>query len=159
MLIEALARLAHKAGAERVSLEIPPSDGGDCTVLLVPSLGHNARTAEDEKDGALLAALASPIVISGNVGELDSRVVAMIDGLEDDYESAMGDLPETDVQKRRKEIAEAAEKKKSSDKKTNPKKVRSKKSAGKKAEKGTEAEADNTKSHAEQLAAGEADSL
>jgi hypothetical protein len=154
MLIEALSKLAHKVGAEQMTLTISPSDGGEGTVLVVPCLGHSAKTSEDKDQGKLVAALSSPLVVKGNVGELDSRLVNLIDELEDDYQAASKELPETDAQKRRRELSEAATKKEGKDKKAAAKKPNEK--AGKEEDESKDKSDD---SHAEALATGEADSL
>ncbi len=153
MLIEALEKLATKAGAERISLEIRPASGGVCTVVAYVSLGHDTAVNEDAKNGKLLATLADPLVVTGNVGELDSRLVSLIDSIEDDFEMASKALPETNAKKRKRELNEAAENKK--DKKTGATKKVASKGAAKKAEK---PEVEST-SLAEDLASGEAESL
>lgn len=158
MLIEALANLAAKTGAERISLEIPPAEGGSCAVMVVTSLGHGVRVSESDKDAKLLAALAAPLVVEGNVGELDSRLVSLIDELEGDFEAASNSLPETDAQKRRRELQEAAAKKEDKPRKGRKGKARSK-NAGTKADVDESSASDNDKSHDDKLATGEADSL
>jgi len=158
MLIEALANLAAKVGAERISLEIPPTEGGSCAVMVVTSLGHSVKVTESEQDAKLLAALAAPLVVEGNVGELDSRLVSLIDDLEGDFEAASQSLPETSAQKRKRELKEAAEKEEKKTGKAGEAKGATKK-GGKKAETVIDAESDTEQSHDDALASGEADSL
>lgn len=154
MLIEALANLAKKAGAERISLEIPPNEGGTCSVAAYVSLGHDSGVGEDEKHGRLLAALSQPLVVEGNVGELDSRLVTLIDSIEDDFAEASQALPETSAQKLKRKLKEAAADK--PEKKAGTKK----KVEGKKDdEKTDETSGDATDSHDDEFASGEADSL
>lgn len=144
MLIEALAKLAYRAGAERISIEIPPTSGGDSSVMVVTSLGHTVQTGESDEHGRLLAALSAPLVVRGNVGELDSRLVKLIDELEEDYVAAADSLPETDLRKKRKELQDAASSKDEDDE----------------AKDGSDAESEESaEDHAEALASGEADSL
>lgn len=107
MLIEALAKLAHGCGAEGISLEIPPSDGGNVKVLVVTRLGHGARVAQDEKHASRLAVLAQPVVVGGHPGEIDQKLLRMIDEIEEGLIQAAGELPETDAKKRLKALAEA----------------------------------------------------
>lgn len=153
MLIEALANLAEKTGAERISLEIPPSKEGSCAVMVVTSFGHSVSVNESKEHGALLAALAAPLVVEGHVGELDARLVAMLDELEDDFAEASRSLPETDTQRRKRELKEAAEKKEAkTDKKATTKKAKTAESADTPAD-------ESGCSHTDALASGEADSL
>lgn len=143
MLIEALAKLADRVGAERISIEIPPAVGGENSVMVVTSLGHNVRTSEGDEHGRLLAALSAPLVVRGNVGELDSRLVALLDELEDDYVAAADTLPETELRKKRRELQEAAAAQEKDDE----------------AKEGTDAAKTETDDNAEALSTGEADSL
>lgn len=152
MLVEVLAKLADRIGAERISVEIPPSDGGEISVMVVTSLGHSGKSIEDEEVGPIVEVLARPLVVKGNVGEIESRVVAMIDSLDDELAGAAKSLPETDVQRRKREIREAAEKKDEGGKKKGSDGKESKAARTKTATKSDEA-------HAEALASGEADSL
>lgn len=107
MLIEALAKLAHGCGAEGISLEIPPSDGGNVKVLVVTRLGHRARVAQDEQHASRLAVLAQPVVVGGHPGEIDQKLLRMIDEIEEGMVRAASELPETDAKKRLKALAEA----------------------------------------------------
>lgn len=144
MLIEALARLAERAGAERITLTISATDGGECDVMVVPCMGQGMTTAEDQEMGRILAALSEPMVVQGNAGELDGKLVRAIDEVEADVVTASLRLPETNVQKRRRELREAAKGK----------------ADGKGGEKdAAEATDGDSGSVAEALAAGEADSL
>lgn len=101
MVIEILARLAAQMGAERISLEIAPSDGGSTSVMVVTSLGQSSANIGDEKQQRLQAVLSQPLVVTGNVGELDSRVVALVDDLEEVMVTTAKSLPETDAQKQK----------------------------------------------------------
>jgi len=158
MLIEALANLAERTGAERISLEIPPSNNGSCAVMVVTSFGQSAHVGESKDSGKLLAALSTPLVVAGHVGELDSRLVALIDELEDDIVTASRSLPETDAQKRKRELQEAAAKKAEKPEVSATKKTAKEK--GKKASDTAKAEPDASEpSHADALASGDADSL
>jgi hypothetical protein len=158
MLIEALANLADRTGAERISLEIPPSNNGSCAVLVVTSFGQKAHVGESKDSGRLLAALSTPLVVEGHVGELDSRLVALIDELEEDIVTASQSLPETDAQKRKRELQEAAAKKaEKSDSSATKKKAKKK---GKKTSETAESEPETSNaSHEDALASGDADSL
>jgi len=147
LLIEALANLAAKTGAERISLEIPPASDGACAVMVVTSLGHSVQVSESEENGKLLSALAAPLVVEGNVGELDRRVVSLIDRLEDEFKVAADALPETDVQKRLRELKEAQKK---DDKEAG---------ADTKVSKDEQTAAVTEDDHSDALATGEADSL
>ena len=153
MLVEALSSLANKVGAERISLEIGPSEGGECSVLVVTSLGHTARTSESEENRRLVAALAEPLAMNGHAGELDSRLVRMIDEIEDEFEVAAKALPETDVQRQRRKLKEAAKK---DDDKSEEAAAKSSDDAKDAENKDGDAE---EKTHAEALADGEADTL
>jgi hypothetical protein len=158
MLIEALANLAEKTGAERISLEIPPSKDGSCAVMVVTSFGQSVTVNESEDHGKLLAALATPLVVQGHVGELDGRLVTLIDDLEDGFAEASKSLPETDAQKRKRELQDAAAKK---DEKAEGK-ASAKKTVKKAMTKSDETDAtakDEPASHEDALASGEADSL
>ena len=158
MLIEALANLAERIGAERISLEIPPSNNGSCAVMVVTSFGQDAHVGESKDNGKLLAALSAPLVAEGHVGELDSRLVALIDELEDDLVAASRSLPETDAQKRKRELQEAAAKKAEKPAASATKKTGKKK--GKKASDAVKSEPDASEaSHEDALASGDADSL
>lgn len=158
MLIEALANLAERTGAERISLEIPPSNNGSCAVMVVTSFGQSAHVGESKENGKLLAALSTPLVVEGHVGELDSRLVALIDELEDDIVRASQSLPETDAQKRKRELQEAAAKKAEKREASATKKTAKK--GGKKASDAVKPEPDATAaSHEDALACGDADSL
>lgn len=147
MLIEALANLAAKTGAERISLEIPPASDGACTVMVVTSLGHSVQVSESEENGKLLSALAAPLVVEGHVGELDRRVLSLIDRLEDEFKVAADALPETDAQKRLRELKEAQKKE---DKEA---------STDAKVSKDDTTEVADEDNHSDALATGEADSL
>jgi len=107
MLIEALAKLADASGAERIGLEISPTNGGACSVLVVPRFGQGARTSEDEKHGKLLEALTRPLVVRGHAAELDDKLVKLVDELEEGLADAAKMLPETEAQKRLKELSAA----------------------------------------------------
>lgn len=107
MLIEALSKLAHGCGAESISIEIPPSDGNTIQVMVVTRLGHSARVVSDAKHGALLAALAQPLVVQGHPGEIDDRLLRLVDEVEQGMVAAAGMLPETESQKYLKALKEA----------------------------------------------------
>ena len=109
MMIETISKLAHRLGAERVSIEIPPSNGGNVRLMLVTTLGHQPHVMTDEKTASLAATLAQPIVVSGNVGEVESRLVRLIDELEEGMVSASAKLPDTDARKRLEKLEQAAE--------------------------------------------------
>lgn len=164
MLIETLARLAHEAGAERISLEIPPSDGGSVKVLVVTSFGQGVRIADDKKARTLFPALAQPLVVGGNIAEMDSRVVRLVDELEGDVIAAAKTMPETDAQKRRKELKEAAaQPAQDGDGKAAPKakarRTKPDKTEGAATPADTRAETGSGEDHAAALATGEAESL
>jgi len=152
MLIEALANLAERAGATRISLEIPPSAGGNCAVMVVTSLGHDAKVSDDEEHARLLAAISGPLVVEGNVGELDGRLVSLIDNIEDSFTEASNKLPETDAQRLKRKLKEASEKK--AEKGKGGKKAKSVKTEDKMDESG-----ESEDEHDDALASGEADSL
>jgi PRTRC genetic system protein E len=110
MMIETLAKLAHDCGAERISIEIPPSDGATVRVMVLTRFGQNGRVANDEKQGPVLAALAQPLVVSGHPGEIDEKLIRLVDELESGMVAAAKTLPETDAAKQKKALAEAAAK-------------------------------------------------
>jgi hypothetical protein len=158
MLIEALANLAEKMGADRISLEIPPAADGSCAVMVVTSLGQHATVSESKENGSLVAAVAAPLVVEGHVGELDRKVVALIDDLEGGLTAASNSLPETDAQKRKRELKEAAAKKDEKKAKSD-RKGAAKKGAKKTVSTKTDAPTKGDASQEDLLASGEAESL
>lgn len=106
MIIEALSDLAYRAGAERVSLEIHPTSEGTANVVVFHVLGQVAG-AGDEKQAKLLAALAQPIALNGSIGDMDERLVSVLDSLESDVVEAANALPDTDVRKLRAQLKDA----------------------------------------------------
>ena len=152
MLIETLAKLANDAGADRISLEISPSDGGECQVMVVTSFGQGVGIGKNKEAARVLAALTQPLVVAGNVGELDRKLVALVDDLDQEFVAAAKTLPETDVQKRKRELrASVQNDKKQDDADAN--------GDGDKTGGSSQAAEAATTDHAEALAAGDADTL
>lgn len=157
MMIEALAKLAHDCGAERISIEIPPSDGGTVQVMVLTRFGQAGRVANDERHGPLLAALAQPLVVKGHAGEIDGKLLRLVDELESGMVAAAQGLPETDAAKQQKALAEAAAK---ATKKDEAKPTATAKKADKKAVAAEpEPEAAKTEDAADAFANDAADSL
>lgn len=150
MLIETLAKLANDAGADRISLEISPSDGGECQVMVVTSFGQGIEIGKDKKAARVLAALTQPLVVAGNVGELDLKLVALVDDLEQEFVAAAKTLPETDVQKRKHKLRASVRNDKEKDNTDD---------AGDTTAGGSRPTETATTDHAEALAAGDADTL
>lgn len=144
MLIEALAGLAEKSRAERISIEITPIGSGKSDVLVITTLGQPGKVSESKEHGRMVRALAAPMHVTGLSGELDRKLVALCDDLESSVEEVAKGLPETDAAKRKRELLAS----------TKPAK---KKKGGKKAKKEEEVETEDDQEKA--LETGDADSL
>ena len=107
MLVETLAQLAFDSGAERISIEVDAVNGGSTNAVIVTRFGQ--RGCNEGKEGHLLAVLAQPLVVQGNVGELDSKIVSLVDELRNYIVDAARVLPETDTKKRRDALKTAGE--------------------------------------------------
>ncbi|NKC01844.1 MAG: hypothetical protein GKR90_25550 [Pseudomonadales bacterium] len=106
MVIETLAQLAFDSGAERISIEIDAADGGNTSAVIVSRFGQAGLT--EGKEARLLSVLAQPLVVSGNVGEIDNKVVSLVDELRNPIVEAGKELPETDAVKRRSALKNAS---------------------------------------------------
>lgn len=108
MLIETLAEMAFNAGAERVSLEIRPATQNSGSVVVLHDFGTEAFLKADENGKGTLAILAQPLVVNGAFGDMDQRVVALVDDVSDDIVSASASLPDTDARVLRDKLKVAA---------------------------------------------------
>lgn len=108
MLIESLAEMAFNAGAERVSLEIHPKTQDSGSVVVLTSFGVGSTPKADEKGENILAVLSQPMMLSGAFGDMDQRVVGLVDEVRDDVVSASDSLPQTDAKTMRDKLKEAA---------------------------------------------------
>lgn len=89
-MIESICRLIQESGAEQVQINIKMTPNG-AQVVLNTKLGANV-SIDDEKALALRSALSRPLVLSGDIGNLDVSFTECLDQYIDSYVPAVGTL-------------------------------------------------------------------
>ena len=102
MLIESLNNLALAAGAERLSLELIPDEGGLVVVTLVTSLSNNWEPEEETtQQQRARKALSKPLSSSYFAAEADRKIVASLDALQNDVGLVAAIIPKLDEDAKR----------------------------------------------------------